>query len=72
MGILSQIDAEMQKDLLEFVEEQEKNKSKTFGEYLHVELLKDLINGKCKITGTVTNHKTGKLYVEYSFRDEEE
>jgi hypothetical protein len=28
-----------------------------------------LISGKCKITGTLTDHGKGKLYVEYSFKD---
>lgn len=72
MGILSQIDAEFQKDLLNFVMEQDKkakNGKVTFGDYLLKELLKDLISGKCTITGTVTDHKQGKLYVEYSFKD---
>lgn len=75
MGILSQIDAELQKDLLNFVKEQdEKNKNGKviFGDYLLNELLKYLISGNCKITGTVTDHKKGKLYVEYSFKEGDE
>lgn len=75
MGILSQIDVELHKDLLNFVKEQdEKNKKGkvVFGDYLLNELLKDLISGKCKITGTVTDHEKGKLYVEYSFKEGEE
>lgn len=75
MGILSQLDAELQKDLLEFVKEQDeksKNGRVVFGDYLLKELLKYLISGKCKITGTVTDHEKGKLYVEYSFKEQEE
>lgn len=74
MGILEQIDAELQKDLLNFVKEQDeksKNGKLVFGDYLLKELLKDLISGKCKITGTVTDHGKGKLYVEYSFKEGE-
>lgn len=74
MGILEQIDAELQKDLLNFVKEQDeksKNGKVVFGDYLLKELLKDLISGRCKITGTVTDHKKGKLYVEYSFKEGE-
>lgn len=72
MGILSQIDAELQKDLLNFVKEQDeksKNGKVVFGDYLLNDLLKMLISGKCKITGTLTDHGKGKLYVEYSFKD---
>lgn len=73
MGILSQIDAELQKDLLNFVMEQDekakKNGKVVFGDYLLNDLLKMLISGKCKITGTVTDNEKGKLYVEYSFKD---
>lgn len=75
MGILSQIDAELHKDLLEFVKEQDAkaNAGKViFGEYLLNDLLKMLISGKCKITGTVTDHEKGKLYVEYSFKEQED
>ena len=72
MGILSQRDAELQSDLLNFVKEQDeksKNGKVIFGDYLLNELLKYLISGKCKITGTVSDHKKGKLYVEYSFKE---
>ena len=72
MGILDQLDAEMQKDLLNFLKEQdEKSKSGkvVFGDYLLNDLLKkQLISGKCKITGVVTDHGKGKLFVEYSFK----
>lgn len=54
MEILSQIDAELQKDLLNFVKEQDeksKNGKVVFGDYLLNDLLKMLISGKCKITG---------------------
>ena len=72
MGILAQIDAELQKDLLNFVKEQdEKSKSGkvVFGDYLLNDLLKMLISGECKITGVCTDHEKGKLYVEYSFKE---
>lgn len=71
MGILAQIDAELQKDLLNFVKEQDeksKNGKVIFGDYLLNDLLKMLISGECKITGTLTDNKKGKLYVEYSFK----
>lgn len=72
MGILEQLDAELQKDLLNFVKEQDekaKNGKIVFGDYLLNDLLKMLISGKCKITGTVTDHKEGKLFIEYSFKN---
>ena len=75
MSILSQIDAELYQDLLNFVKEQDekaKGGKVVFGDYLLNELLKDLISGKCKITGTVTDHNKGKLYVDYSFKEDED
>ena len=71
MGILDQLDAELQKDLLNFVKEQDeksKNGKVVFGDYLLNDLLKQLISGDCKITGVVTDHGKGKLFVEYSFK----
>lgn len=73
MGILEQLDAVMQKDLLNFVKEQDeksKNGKVVFGEYLLNDLLKQLISGDCKITGVLTDHGKGKLFVEYSFKKE--
>lgn len=75
MSILSQIDVELHKDLLNFVKEQDekaKGGKVVFGDYLLNELLKNLISGKCKITGTVTDHSKGKLYVEFSFKEDKD
>ena len=72
MSILSQIDVELHKDLLNFVKEQDekaKGGKVVFGDYLLNDLLKYLISGKCKITDIVTDHNKGKLYVEYSFKE---
>lgn len=71
MGILEQLDMELQKDLLNFVkvqDEKAQNGKVIFGDYLLNDLLKMLISGKCKITGTITDPKKGKLFVEYSFK----
>lgn len=76
MGILSQIDAELHKELLEFVKEQDlrfaRGEKIVFGEYLLNDLLKQLITGKFKITGTLTDHNQGKIYVEYTLCKDEE
>jgi hypothetical protein len=70
--MLTEIDATLQKDLIDFIEKRESEKNQPFGKVLVAELLKKLINGDCTITGCAKNDKTGKLWVEYSFYGEEQ
>ena len=75
MGLLGAIDMELQKDLIEFVKEQEKKPfPHTLGEALLKEILKDIIKGDARISGSVTNNKTKRMYLEISFyeTDDEE
>ena len=70
--MLTDIDIALQKDLLDFIKKREAEKNQPFGKALVADLLKDLINGDCKITGCAKNDKTGKLWVEYSFYGKEQ
>ena len=72
MGLLSQIDMELQKDLISFVKSQEeKPYPHTLGDTILVEILKDIIKGDARISGCVTNHKTKRMYLEISFFEDE-
>ena len=70
--MLTEIDATLQKDLIDFIEKRESEKNQPFGKMLVAELLKKLINGDCTITGCAKNDKTEKLWVEYSFYGKEQ
>lgn len=69
--MLTDIDIELQKELLDFIKKQESEKNQPFGKVLVATLLRKLINGDCRITGCAKNDKTGKLFVEYSFYEED-
>lgn len=71
MGLLEQIDMELQKDLLNFVKEQEeKPYPHTLGDALLTEILKDIISGNARLSGSVTNHEKKRMYLEVSFYGE--
>ena len=78
MGLLSQIDIDLQKALVNFVKAQEeKPYPHVLGDDLLAEILKDIIKGDARLSGCVTNHKTKRMYLEVSFyegdrREEEE
>ena len=68
MGLLSQIDMELQKDLIEFVKAQEeKPYPHTLGDDLLKEILKDIIKGDARLSGCVTDHGKKRMYLEVSF-----
>ena len=72
MGILEQIDLELQKDLVNFVKEQEEKPwPHTLGDAILVEILKDIIKGDARISGSCTNHKKKRMYLEISFYEGE-
>ena len=72
MGLLEQIDMELQKDLLNFVKEQEeKPYPHRLGDVLLAEILKDIISGDARISGSVTDHKNKRMYLEVSFYENE-
>lgn len=67
MGFFERLDMELQKDLIDFVKTEEERKGKTLGDAIKADVLKKLIDGDCKITGSATNHKKKKMYVEFTF-----
>ena len=73
MGILELIDLELQKDLIDFVKAQEEKPwPHTLGDAILVEILKDIIKGDARISGSVTNHKKKRMYLEISFYENNE
>ncbi len=69
--ILSMIDCEMQKKLLEFVKNEKSNKNKKpLSECLIVEILEQICNKERTITGMVTDYKNGDIFVRFSFTKE--
>lgn len=73
MGILSQIDMALQKNLIDFVKEREASaEPHTLGDAILTEILKDIISGDARISGCVTNHKNKRMYLEISFYENEE
>lgn len=73
MGLLGQIDMELQKDLIDFVKKQEENPwPHTLGDALLTEILKDIIKGDARISGCVTDHGKKRMYLEISFYEGEE
>ncbi len=73
MGLLGQIDMELQKDLLDFVKAQEEKPwPHTLGDDLLATILKDIIKGDARISGSVTNHKKKRMYLEISFYENDE
>ena len=72
MGLLEQIDMELQKDLLNFVKEQEeKPYPHRLGDELLTKILKDIISGNARLSGSVTDYKNKRMYLEVSFYEDE-
>lgn len=73
MGFLEQIDVELQKDLLDFVKAQkEKPYPHTLGEDILTTILEEIIKGDARISGSVTDHKEKRMYLEISFYENDE
>ena len=72
MGFFGRIDMELQKDLVDFVKAQEEKPwPHTLGDAILVEILKDIIKGDARISGSATNHKKKRMYLEISFYEDE-
>lgn len=67
MGFYERLDMELQKDLIEFVENENEREGKTLGDSLKASILEKLIKGDCKITGCATDHKKKKMFAEFTF-----
>lgn len=72
MGFFEQIDLELQKGLVDFVKAQEEKPwPHTLGDAILTQILKDIIKGDARISGSVTNHKKKRMYLEISFYEDE-
>ena len=72
MGFFERIDMELQKDLVDFVKAQEEKPwPHTLGDAILAEILKDIIKGDARISGSATNHKKKRMYLEISFYEDE-
>lgn len=68
MGLLAAIDAELQKDLMDFIKAQEeKPYPHTLGEALIKELLKDILKGNARMSGCAKNDAKKTMYIELTF-----
>ena len=71
MGLFERLDAELQRDLLSFVEAQEESERTTgravLGDSIKATILRKLIEGDCRITGSATDHEKKKMWVEFTF-----
>ena len=67
MGFFERLDMELQKDLINFVKSENEREGKTLGDALKADILEKLIQGDCKITGSATDHKKKKMFVEFTF-----
>ena len=73
MGFFAQLDAELQKDLVDFVKAQEANtEPHTLGDVLLKDCIKHIVDGDARISGCVTNHAKKRMYIELSFYEVEE
>ena len=72
MGLLSMIDMELQKDLVNFIKAQEeKPYPHVLGDVLIASILKSIISGDARLSGCATNHGTKRMYLEISFYEDE-
>lgn len=73
MGILAAIDAELQKDLINFIREQDaKPYPHTLGDAMIVMLLKEILKGNARMSGCAKNDAKKTMYIELTFWENEE
>lgn len=72
MGLLGMIDAELQKDLIDFIRRQdEKPYPHVLGDALLANVLKEIINGNARMSGCAKNDAKGTMYIELTFWENE-
>lgn len=72
MGLLGMIDAELQKDLIDFIKEQEaKPYPHVLGDALITHLLREIINGNARMSGCAKNDSKKTMYIELTFWENE-
>lgn len=72
MGLLGMIDAELQKDLVAFIKEQDaKPYPHVLGDSLITEVLREIINGNARMSGCAKNDAKKTMYIELTFWENE-
>ena len=72
MGLFGMIDAELQKDLIDFIRRQEeKPYPHVLGDSLLAEALKEIINGNARMSGCAKNDAKKTMYIELTFWENE-
>ena len=68
----AQPEQDMVDDLTAFIEREKGKENRPLRDWVVQWILEELISGKCKITGSATSHSKMKMYVEFSFYQEEQ
>lgn len=72
MGLFGMIDAELQKDLIDFIRQQEeKPYPHVLGDLLLANILKEIVNGNARISGCAKNDAKKTMYIELAFWESE-
>ena len=70
MSFFGDLDKELQKELIKFVEDSKKNKEqKPLKLHLVESLLEDIVNGDREITGLESDWGNGDVFVKFSFTE---
>lgn len=68
MGLFGMIDTELQKDLIDFIRQQEeKPYPHVLGDSLLANILKEIVNGNARMSGCAKNDAKGTMYIELTF-----
>lgn len=71
MGIFEKLETEQQNDLINFVKTQdEKMRAKgcaTLSDSIRAAIVESIIKDDCHITGSATDHRKKKMWVEFTF-----
>ncbi len=73
MGFFGTIDAELQKDLIDFIRQQEeKPYPHVLGDSLLANILKEIVNGNARMSGCAKNDAKKTMYIELTFLENEQ
>lgn len=68
MGLLGMIDAELQKDLISFIKEQDAMPyPHVLGDAMIKMVLEEIIKGNARMSGCAKNDAKGTMYIELTF-----
>lgn len=72
MGLFGVIDVDLQRDLINFIQEQEsKPYPHVLGDTLIVNILREIINGNARMSGCAKNDAIKTMYIELTFWENE-